>query len=99
VRAHQYAQENFDTKITGHADWILIHLLLSNDTKDRSTVVKHVIEAADCSPGTVRAMLSRFQKHGYVKVQEKIGRSELYRPTAKLKKFITRWAEENFSEK
>ena len=99
VEAHLYAEAHFGTKIAGHADWALIRLLIENDSKGRSTVVKHVIEAAGCSPGTVRAMLGRFQRNGYVKVREKIGRSELYRPTPKLKKFITRWAQANFPDR
>lgn len=98
VAAQRFAEENFDAKINKHVDWILIQLLLKNDANGRSTVVKHVIESARCSPGTVRVMFNRFQKNGYIEAQEKIGRSELFRPTTKLKKFITKWANTNFQE-
>ena len=93
VGMHEYAEDHFETRLTGHADWILIHLLLQNDAAGRGTVVKHVIETVGCSPGTVRTMFQRFHKSGYIEQQQRIGRSELYRPTAKLKKFVTKWAQ------
>ncbi len=93
VETHRYAEENFETRLTGHADWILIHLLLQNDASGRGTVVKHVIETVGCSPGTVRTMFQRFHRAGYIEQQQRIGRSELYRPTAKLKKFVTKWSQ------
>ena len=93
VSMHEYAEDHFETRLTGHADWILIDLLLQNDASGRGTVVKHVIETVGCSPGTVRTMFQRFHKSGYIEQQQRIGRSELYRPTAKLKKFVTKWAQ------
>ena len=98
VSAHHYAEKHFDTQIKSHSDWILIQLLLKNDSEGRSIVVKHVIETVGCSPGTVRHMFARFEKAGYIKAQQKIGRSELYRPTAKLKKFVSQWVAHNFSK-
>ncbi len=92
IETHSYAEDHFETKLAGHADWILINLLLQNDAAGRGTVVKHVIETVGCSPGTVRTMFQRFHKAGYIEQQQRIGRSELYRPTAKLKKFVTKWA-------
>ncbi len=94
--AHHFAEEHCDAKITKHADWILIKLLLENDAKGKATVVKHVIEASRCSAGTVRQMFNRFQKYEYIKVYQKIGRSELYRPTAKLRKFVDKWSRASF---
>lgn len=93
VKAHLFAEENFDAKITKHADWILIKLLLENDNRGRATVVKHMIEASKCSAGTVRQMFNSFQRHGYIIIEQKIGRSELYRPTLKLKKFVGKWSQ------
>jgi hypothetical protein len=93
VKAHKFAEENFDAKIIKHADWVLIKLLLENERRGRATVVKHMIEASQCAAGTVRHMFSRLRKNGYIVVEQKIGRSELYRPTAKLKQFVDKWTE------
>ena len=99
VETHSYAEDHFEARLTGHADWILINLLLQNDSAGRGTVVKHVIETVGCSPGTVRTMFQRFHKAGYIEQLQRIGRSELYRPTAKLKKFVTKWAQNAWTKK
>jgi hypothetical protein len=41
----------------------------------------------------VRASLQRFEKLGYIEPNQRIGRSELYVPTAYLKQLINRSAE------
>ena len=93
IEAHEAGENLFEGRLNTHADWILIHLLLRNESLGRATVAKHVMENVPCAPGTVRAMLKRFSDHGYISTQQYIGRSELFQPTEKLRLFMMRWSD------
>ena len=53
IEAHEAGENLFEGRLNTHADWILIHLLLRNESLGRATVAKHVMENVPCAPGTV----------------------------------------------
>ncbi len=86
-------EKMFSGRLRTHADWVLIQVLFENEAAGRGTVVRDVIQAAGGSPGMVRAIFQRFKRAGYIGLQQKVGRQELYQPTAKLRAFIVGWSE------
>ncbi|MDG1690996.1 MAG: hypothetical protein P8I95_02355 [Alphaproteobacteria bacterium] len=49
-------------------------------------MTKNIVEIAGRAYGMVRASLQRFEELGYIEPNQRIGRSELYVPTPKMKK-------------
>lgn len=60
--------------------------------KSRPTVTKNIVEITGRAYGTVRGSLQRFERLGFIQPNRRIGRSELYVPTPKLKKYIDTYA-------
>ena len=98
VTAHSAAEAEFDGQIANHSDWLMTLLLLDLDMRGKPLVAKHLKEASARSMGTVRSMLRRFAGHGLASCKERIGRSELYRPTEELRQSVLRWSND-FMEK
>lgn len=92
VTAHSVAENELNGQITNHSDWLMTLLLLDLDMRSKPLVAKHLQEASARSMGTVRAMLRRFTSNGFAVCKEKIGRSELYRPTDELRQAVLRWS-------
>ena len=92
VTAHSIAEEQLDGQIANHSDWLMTLLLLDLDMRGKPLVAKHLQEASARSMGTVWAMLRRFTGNGFAVCKEKIGRSELYRPTNQLRQAALRWS-------
>lgn len=92
VTAHSIAENEMDGQIANHSDWLMTLLLLDLDMRGKPLVAKHLQEASDRSMGTVRSMLRRFTGNGFAVCKEKIGRSELYRPTEELRQAVLRWS-------
>jgi DNA-binding transcriptional regulator PaaX len=55
-------------------------------------VTKNIVEITGRAYGTVRSSLHRFQELGYIEPNQRIGRSELYVPTDKMKKTVNEFA-------
>ena len=89
---YQYGKRIFDTKTPHHEDWIMLVTILTNEAEGRATVTKNIVEITGRAYGTVRASLQRFEDMGYIEPNQKIGRSELYVPTIKLKRALNRFA-------
>lgn len=98
VTAHSIAENELDGQVTNHSDWLMTLLLLDLDMRGKPLVAKHLQEASGRSMGTVRSMLRRFTGNGFASCKEKIGRSELYRPTDELRQAVLRWSD-GFREK
>ena len=60
-------------------------------------MTKNIVEITGRAYGTVRSSLHRFEELGYIEPNQRIGRSELYVPTAKMKKTVNEFAR-NFWE-
>lgn len=75
----------FQTAIPTAEDWAILLVVIHNEAVGRATVTKNIVEITGRAFGTVRAALLRFEKLGYIQSQQRIGRSELYVPTDKLK--------------
>jgi hypothetical protein len=78
-------QSLFQTTIPAAEDWAILLVVIHNEAIGRATVTKNIVEVTGRAFGTVRAALLRFEKLGYIESQQRIGRSELYVPTEKLK--------------
>jgi DNA-binding PadR family transcriptional regulator len=55
-------------------------------------VTKNIVEITGRAYGTVRSSLHRFEELGYIEPIQRIGRSELYVPTEKMKKTVNEFA-------
>lgn len=55
-------------------------------------MTKNIVEITGRAYGTVRASLQRFEEFGYIEPNQRIGRSELYVPTSKMKKAVNAFA-------
>jgi DNA-binding PadR family transcriptional regulator len=55
-------------------------------------VTKNIVEITGRAYGTVRSSLHRFEELGYIEPNQRIGRSELYVPTDKMKKTVNEFA-------
>lgn len=89
---YRFGNRIFDTPTPHHEDWIMLFTILTNEAEGRATVTKNIVEITGRAYGTVRASLHRFEKLGYIEPNQRIGRSELYVPTPKLKKTLNRFA-------
>ena len=76
-----------------HEDWIILFVIMVNESQGRATVTKNIIELTGRAYGTVRASLQRFEKLGYIEPNQRSGRSGLYVPTPYLKQLINRSSE------
>lgn len=87
-------QQLFRTSSPSSEDWAILLTVIANDAKGRATVTKNVVEITGRAYGTIRAALVRFEQFGFIEVQQRIGRSELYTPTAEFKDLINQTAAE-----
>ena len=94
LNTHRLGQDLFEKRSLNYTDWIILFVIISNEDKGRSTVIQHLVEATGKSYGTVRTNLERFIVQDYIRLLQKIGRSELYVPTEKLKNRLNVWGEE-----
>ncbi len=85
ARIFKSGQSLFQTTIPTAEDWAILLVVIHNEAIGRATVTKNIVEITGRAFGTVRAALLRFEKLGYIESQQRIGRSELYVPTDKLK--------------
>lgn len=88
LNAYDMGTKIFQTSAPHHEDWVILFVLLDNDAANRATVTKNIVEITGRAYGTVRASLKRFEELGYITLQQKIGRSELYVPKPKLKEAV-----------
>ena len=79
-------------------DFITVALLLCNYKHRQHTVTKHVIEATQRAPGTIRRLFREYQDYGWVRCTQKIGRSEIYEPTPALLALVNAWGEEAWNK-
>lgn len=80
-----------------HEDWMILFVIMANESLGRATVTKNIVELTGRAYGTVRASLQRFVSLGYIESNQRIGRSELYVPTPALKQIINQSAEDYWS--
>ncbi len=92
LKAYGFGMKAFDTTTPHHEDWIMLFVILANDAMGRATVTKNIVESTGRAYGTVRSSLHRFEELGYIEPNQRIGRSELYVPTALLKTEINQFA-------
>ncbi len=90
---YNFGMSAFDTTTPHHEDWIMMFVIMVNESQGRATVTKNIVELTGRAYGTVRASLQRFEKLGYIEPNQRIGRSELYVPTPYLKQLINRSSE------
>ena len=95
--SYRFGHDIFDTPTPHHEDWIMLFAILTNEAAGRSTVTKNIVEITGRAYGTVRSSLHRFEELGYIEPNQRIGRSDLYVPTAKMKKTVNVFAK-NFWE-
>jgi len=91
---YNFGMSAFDTTTPHHEDWIMMFVIMENEAAGRATVTKNIVELTGRAYGTVRSSLHRFEKLGYIEPVQRIGRSELYVPTALLKQTINQYARE-----
>ena len=91
LNAHEFGRDLFETDAPHYEDWVMLFILITNESQGRSTVTKNFVEVTGRAYGTVRASLKRFEALGYIRPLQRIGRSELYVPTEKLKKAVNQW--------
>ncbi len=89
---YRFGNRIFDTQTPHHEDWIMLFVILTNEAEGRATVTKNIVEITGRAYGTVRASLQRFERLGYIEPNQRIGRSELYVPTAKMKQAVNNFA-------
>jgi hypothetical protein len=89
---YRFGNHIFDTQTPHHEDWIMLFVILTNEAEGRATVTKNIVEITGRAYGTVRASLQRFEELGYIESNQRIGRSELYVPTPKMKKAVNAFA-------
>ena len=63
----------------------MLFVALADAAGWRTTVTKSSVEITDRAYGTVRASLQRCARLGYLQTKQRIGRSQLYEPTNKMK--------------
>jgi hypothetical protein len=90
--SYRFAHDIFDTPTPHHEDWIMLFAILTNEAAGRATVTKNIVEITGRAYGTVRASLQRFEELGYIEPNQRIGRSDLYVPTQKMKKTVNDFA-------
>lgn len=95
--SYRFGNDIFDTPTPHHEDWIMLFAILTNEAAGRATVTKNIVEITGRAYGTVRSSLHRFEELGYIEPNQRIGRSDLYVPTAKMKKTVNAFAK-NFWE-
>ncbi len=95
--SYRFGHDIFDTPTPHHEDWIMLFAILTNEAEGRATVTKNIVEITGRAYGTVRSSLHRFERLGYIEPNQRIGRSELYVPTDKMKKTVNVFAR-NFWE-
>lgn len=88
LTGYRFGSDLFDTQTPHHEDWIMLFVILTNESEGRATVTKNIVEITGRAYGTVRASLQRFEELGFIEPNQRIGRSELYVPTPALKKHI-----------
>ena len=91
--SYRFGLNAFRPMTPHHEDWMILFVIMVNESQGRATVTKNIVELTGRAYGTVRASLQRFEKLGYIEPNQRIGRSELYVPTAYLKQLINRSAE------
>jgi len=89
---YRFGNQVFDTKTPHHEDWIMLFVTLANEAEGRATVTKNIVEITGRAYGTVRASLQRFEQLGYLQTKQRIGRSQLYEPTDKMKDTLNSFA-------
>lgn len=95
--SYRFGHDIFDTPTPHHEDWIMLFAVLANEAAGRATVTKNIVEITGRAYGTVRSSLHRFEELGYIEPNQRIGRSDLYVPTDKMKKTVNVFAK-NFWE-
>ena len=85
---YRFGNHIFDTQTPHHEDWIMLFVILTNEAEGRATVTKNIVEITGRAYGTVRASLQRFEDLGFIEPNQRIGRSELYVPTQKMKEAV-----------
>lgn len=95
--SYRFGHDIFDTPTPHHEDWIMLFAILANEAAGRATVTKNIVEITGRAYGTVRSSLHRFEELGYIEPNQRIGRSDLYVPTDKMKKTVNVFAK-NFWE-
>jgi DNA-binding MarR family transcriptional regulator len=90
--SYRFGHDIFDTPTPHHEDWIMLFAILTNEAAGRATVTKNIVEITGRTYGTVRSSLHRFEELGYIEPNQRIGRSELYVPTDKMKKTVNEFA-------
>tara|TARA_B110000971_G_scaffold179446_1_gene185688 strand:+ start:3257 stop:3727 length:471 start_codon:yes stop_codon:yes gene_type:complete len=90
--SYRFGNHIFDTQTPHHEDWIMLFVILTNEAEGRATVTKNIVEITGRAYGTVRASLQRFEELGYIEPNQRIGRSELYVLTQKMKKAVNAFA-------
>lgn len=96
--SYRFGNDLFDTQTPHHEDWIMLFVILTNEAEGRATVTKNIVEITGRAYGTVRSSLQHFEDLGYIAPNQRIGRSELYVPTPKLKKYIDDYARKFWSD-
>lgn len=92
LMSYRFGSTLFETQTPHHEDWIMLFVILTNESEGRATVTKNIVEITGRAYGTVRASLQRFEELGFIEPNQRIGRSELYVPTPALKKHINGFA-------
>ena len=98
LTSYRFGSDLFDTQTPHHEDWIMLFVILTNESEGRATVTKNIVEITGRAYGTVRASLQRFEELGFISPNQRIGRSELYVPTPALKKHINSFARSFWNE-
>ncbi len=92
LHAQNFGRAFFDNELPHSEDWAMLFVIIGNDSEGRATVTKNIVEVTGRAYGTIRAALVRFEDLGYLVSQQRIGRSELYVPTEKLKQYLNEYA-------
>ena len=91
--SYRFGLNAFHPMTPHHEDWMILFVIMVNESQGRATVTKNIVELIGRAYGTVRASLQKFEKLGYIEPNQRIGRSELYVPTAHLKQLINHSAD------
>lgn len=97
LHAQNFGRAFFDNELPHSEDWAMLFVIIANDAEGRATVTKNIVEVTGRAYGTIRAALVRFENLGYIVSQQRIGRSELYVPTEKLKEYLNEYAKSFWS--
>ena len=95
--SYRFGLHAFKPLTPHHEDWMILFVIMANESLGRATVTKNIVELTGRAYGTVRASLQRFVTLGYIESNQRIGRSELYVPTPALKQIINQSAEDYWS--